>query len=208
MNRFNSRLLAAALLTTVASGSTFAQTTQPAAPAAPAQASTWAAAVEQVARGTEAGDVPTVAGTLSGDAQVRSFETPDRAAGARAMVDGAAAWKLLGAHAYEFPPPTLANDIAADVKASDLVSDAEKRKIAPMDDAEAARANAIAADWVAQTLSAERDHLVGVAVFWDAKANRPVFILMKGQHTADAYAVKLAVYGDPMPRRRAQASAK
>jgi hypothetical protein len=112
----------------------------------------------------------------------------------------------LGAHAYEFPPATLASDIAADVKASTLVPDADKRKIVPLDDADAARANTTAADWMAQSLGAERDHLVGVAVFWNVKTNRPMFVLMKGQRTGGTHVVKQAVYGDPMVRRATAAA--
>jgi hypothetical protein len=206
MNRFRLPFLAA-LVTIVWTTIASAQTTRP-APSAAAPAPTWQATVELVARATEKGDVPLVVASLVTDAHVRTFEAPDRASGARALVDGAAEWKLLGTHTYEFPPTTLASDIAADVKASELVPDADKRKISPMDEAEASRANAIAADWVGQTLAAERDQLVGVAVFWNAKANRPVFILMKGQHAGDAYGVKLAVYGDPMSRRPQTAAAK
>lgn len=182
-------------------GSVSAQTTQPAAPA------TWFATVEQLAKGTEKGDVPLVAASLTRDATVRSFESPEPAA-ARTLVDAAAEWKLLGTHAYEFPPVSLAVDIAADVKNSDLVSEADKRKIIPLDAAEAARANSTAADWVSRTLGAERDHLIGVAVFWSMRTNRPVFVLMKGEPGRGdvAFAVKLAVYGDPMvPRVSASA---
>lgn len=172
-----------------------AQTTKPAAQA------TWAAAVERVALATEAADVPVVAASLTRDATVRSFDSHEPAA-ARTLVDAAAGWKLLGAHAYEFPPAALAVDIAADVKASDVVSEAEKRKIIPLDDVEAARANSTAAEWLARTLAAERDQPVGVAVFWDVNANRPMFVLMKGERDwGGTFAVKLAVYGDPMPRR-------
>jgi hypothetical protein len=159
-----------------------------------------------MARATERADVPLVSVTLSRDASLRSFETNDQA-GPRTLVDAAADWKLLGTHAYEFPPASLAADIAADVKASDLVPDADKRKIIPIDDAEAAHANTTAADWVAQTLAAERNQLVGVAVFWHIRTNRPMFVLMKGQPVGDTFVVRTAVYGDPMVRR-AQAAAK
>lgn len=192
MNSFCLRVAAAAFgLTwaTLLSG----QTTKPAGPV------TWSGTVEQVARATEKGDVPLVVAALGRDATVRSFETAEPAA-ARTLIDAAVGWKLLGAHGYEFPPASLAVDIADDVRGSDLVSEAQKRKIIPLDDAEAARANATAGDWVARTLAAERNHLVGVAVFWDVAANRPVFILMKGDYVRGSYEVKLAVYGDPMMR--------
>jgi hypothetical protein len=182
-----------------------AQTTQPAASAVPAPV-TWSGIVEQIAVATEKGDVPLVVASLTRDATVRSFESPEPAA-ARTLVDAAAEWKLLGSHAYEYPPASLAVDIAGDVKRSDLVPDADKRKIVPLDEAEAARANSTAADWLARTLGAERNHLVGIAVYWDVKANRPAFVLMKGLRGGhDAYAVNLAVYGDPMPRRATAAA--
>jgi hypothetical protein len=192
-------------------GVTRAQTTKPAAAEAlsPAPAATpamtWAETVEIIGAATEKGDVPTVAATLTRDAVVRSFETLEPA-GARMLVDAAAGWKLLGAHAYEFPPPTLASDIAADVKASDLVPDEQKRKIIPYDDVEAARANSTAADWVAQSLGAARNHLVGVAVFWNLKTHRPMFVLVKGHRAGDTHVVKQAVYGDPMARRASAAA--
>ena len=167
---------------------------------------TWSAAVQTLARAAVAADVPLVSATLSRDASLRCFETSDQA-GPQTLVDSATDWKLLGTHAYEFPPTSLASDIAADVKGSDLVPDAEKRKIIPIDEAEAARANTTAADWVAQTVAAERNQLVGVAVFWHIRTNRPMFVLMKGQQAGETFNVKTAVYGDPMVRR-AQASAK
>ena len=207
MNRALLQLVATMATIVSAAGVARAQTTQPAAAPslAPAVALTWSETVEMVGAATEKGDVATVAATLAREATVRSFETQELA-GARMLVDAAAGWKLLGAHAYEFPPPTLASDIAADVKASDLVPDEQKRKIIPYDDVEAARANSTAADWVAQSLGAERNHLVGVAVFWNLKTHRPMFVLMKGHRTGDTHVVKQAVYGDPMARRASAAA--
>jgi hypothetical protein len=202
--------LVAALAILSATTVTWAQTTKPAAAEGPSHAPavaalTWSETVEMVGAATEKGDVATVAATLARDATVRSFGTQEPA-GARMLVDAAAGWKLLGAHAYEFPPPTLASDIAADVKACDLVPDEQKRKIIPYDDVEAARANSTAADWIAQSLGAERNHLIGVAVFWNLKTHRPMFVLMKGHRTGDTHVVKQAVYGDPMARRAAAAA--
>jgi hypothetical protein len=194
-------VISAAWVALTCSALASAQTTRPAGPPA-----TWSATVQQLARATEKADVPLVTATLSRDASLRSFETTDQAA-ARSLVDAAADWKLLGTHAYEFPPASLAVDIAADVKGSDLVPEAEKRKIIPLDDAEAARANTTAADWVAQTLAADRNQLVGVAVFWHIRTNRPMFVLMKGQPAGETFTVRTAVYGDPMVRRT-QAAAK
>jgi hypothetical protein len=217
MNCIRLQLTAAMLAMACVTSMSGAQTTQPveAPPAVldpaptviapPAQALTWSETVEVIGKATERGDVTSVAAMLARDALVRSFER-NELAGARMLVDAAAGWKLLGAHAYEFPPPTLASDIAADVKSANFVADEEKRKIVPLDDAEAARANNTAADWVAQTLGAERDQLVGVAVFWNLKANRPMFVLMKGQRSGESYLVKQAVYGDPMARRATAAA--
>ena len=201
MNRIRLQLSAVMVAIVSAAGVAPAQTTRPAA-ATPAAlpALTWSETVEIVGKATEQGDVSTVSATLAREAVVRSFETQELA-GARMLVDAAAGWKLLGAHAYEFPPSTLASDIAADVKGSDLVPEADKRKIIPFDEAEAARANTTAADWMAQSVGAERDHLVGVAVFWNVKTNRPMFVLMKGQRAGDTHVVQQAVYGDPMARR-------
>lgn len=196
--------VAAALVALTLTRLASAQTTQPAA-AADGTPPLWVAMVEQVARATEQGNVPQVVASLARDAQVRSFESPDPAA-ARTLVDAAAEWKLLGAHAYEFPPVSLARDIAADVNRSELVPEAAKRRIVPLDESEEARANTTAADWVAQTLAAQRDQLIGVAVFWNTRTNRPMFVLMKGEASADEVAVKLAVYGDPMVRRASAAA--
>src|SRR5688500_15206973 len=116
MNRSFLKLVAALAAILPATSMTRAQTTKPAAAEAPSHAPavalTWSETVEIVGVATEKGDVPTVAATLTRDAVVRSFETQEPA-GARMLVDAAAGWKLLGAHAYEFPPPTLASDIAA-----------------------------------------------------------------------------------------------
>jgi hypothetical protein len=212
MYRIPLPIFAAVMTIAVTAGAAPAQTTKPAdpAPAAPAAPAapitlTWSETVDAVGKATERGDVPSVAATLAREAVVRSFETSELA-GARMLVDAAAGWKLLGAHAYEFPPPTLATDIGDDVKGSSFVADADKRKIVPLDEAEAARANTTAADWVAQTLGAERDNLVGVAVFWNLKSNRPMFVLMKGQRVGGTHLVKQAVYGDPMARRSTAAA--
>jgi len=197
----------AALFVLTCSTFAWAQTTQPAEPTAAPAPVTWAATVEQFARSTERGELSAVIALLTRDAQLRTFEAPDSAAAARAMVDSAADWKLLGAHAYEFPPASLAADIANDVKDSPLVPAADKRKMTPVDETEKARANTTAADWVAQTLGAKRNQPVGAALFWNTRLNRPMFVLMKGQSSDDAYAVNLAVYGDPMMGRRAQQQA-
>jgi hypothetical protein len=195
--------LSAALVALAWAGMTSAQTTRP---AQNPETASWASTVDQVARATEKADLSAIVGAMARDAQVRAFEAPEPVT-VRTLVDSTADWKLLGSHAYEYPPATLAADIAADVKASELIPDVEKRKIIPIDDAERNRANTTAADWVAQTLGAERNQLVGVAVFWHVRMNRPMFVLMKGQPAGDAFAVKVAVFGDPMVRR-VQASSR
>lgn len=164
------------------------------------QPPTWAATAERVARAAEKGDGDAVAAAMTHDAAVRTIEEDERVP-ARQLAISASEWTLLGTHAYAFPPATLARDIAHDVNRSDLVPDKEKAKITPIDDADLARANATAAEWVARTLAAERDQLVAVAVYWNIKLNRPMFVLLKGQQASGDFAVTQAVYGDPMQRR-------
>jgi len=215
MNRFSLRTCAALVaLGWTAATTASAQTTKPsdqaatksAAKPAEKQPATWAAAVERVARAAEKGDLDGVTAALSRDASVRTIEEDDRVPPI-AMAATASDWTLLGTHAYEFPPASLAGDIAADVNRSDLVSDKDKQKIVPLDDVELARANTTAAEWLARTVGAERDSLVGVAVYWNVKTNRPMFVLVKGQPiTGGGFAVTQAVYGDPMQRRATAAA--
>jgi len=116
---------------------------------------------------------------------------------------------LVGHHAYMHPPMVMAADVSADFKTAAAVPDKAKAKFLIDDETEMKRANATAAQWVGEMVSAKHGAPVGVMILWTPKpsaaggaSSEPVydvlFILCKGEQVAgNKYRISTVVYGGP-----------
>jgi hypothetical protein len=113
---------------------------------------------------------------------------------------------------YTWPAPTIASDLAGDIKDFQALPDSIQKQFQIRDDAAARRANFIAAQWVAETLKPEIGDLVALVVLWpnqgpaiastdelgaDVDARQPMFVLVKARPLAsDAFQITQVAYGD------------
>jgi hypothetical protein len=158
----------------------------------------WAKAVSSLAAAAAAHDGQTLQSLLSPDCRYRRFSAPADT-DANDFVDFATAGAVLGDHAYLYPPPTLAADIAHDVNSSAVVSDFDKKVLA-LDDKSG---QTVAVQWLTQALGAQDGALVGIIVLWNTGSasdgpHRPLFVLIEGKREADGYKMSQIVYGDPL----------
>src|SRR5688572_9056926 len=103
--------------------------------------------------------------------------------------------KILGVHAYEKVPATLASDLAGDFSsAGDAVPQSVRDGMQPRDAAAEKKANETAAHWLTQVLHPEKDEVTGVIVLWPqprgrsiaaAAPTRATFVLVKAARSAD-----------------------
>ncbi|MEO6434380.1 MAG: hypothetical protein ABIP55_01285 [Tepidisphaeraceae bacterium] len=204
------------------SATTFSATSSPATtlPSTAAAATTssatttsaaWAQSVQSLAQLLAGQDLAGVSRALDPTPAIRSFssealQSPGQMVGA---VSGA---KLLGVHAYDATPRTLASDLADDFSsAGDAVPERTRREMTPPDDAAAKRANETAGNWVASVLrTAEKEQPVGVIVLWpperssrvEGPARRAIFVLLRGRKIDDRIVFDQVVFGDPLETPR------
>ena len=174
--------------------------TPPAAKLSSAQLSSWAGVAEHFVKNLAAGEVESAWTLVAARARIDEFD-PDAPATFARLADLAKRSTLLGVHAYETSPTTLAEDIAADVRRAETVPEELRRRMTPKDEDEAARANATAAQWLAQNLAAEKGQPLATIVLWDATESQVVFILAKGQKIAGSHAgfqITHVVFGNPL----------
>ena len=177
-----------------------AATTRPAGDAA-----TWAQTVERLAECSRGKDFGAIAALLKRGPIIRTFasetlQPPER------LLGGTTGATLLGVHAYEKMPATLASDLAEDFRNSRDVTDELRRDMIPPDEAAERRANDTAAQWLHQILKPEKNQPVAVIVLWrpDRRDNltstqtRPIFILAKGERVEGEYVFRHVVFGDPL----------
>jgi hypothetical protein len=185
------------------SASAVAQTTKPAAPATPEQK--WAKTVESFAKALVEGDL-TAAGTLTSKATIRTFDSTVRLESWR-IFDRVDKSTLVGQHAYLHPPLVMAADAAADFKNAAAVPEDAKNKFVIDDETEIKRANATAAQWICEQLSAGNNTPVGVIILWSPKSGstpeapqyEAVFVLCRGEeNTTKAPRITTVVYGTPV----------
>ena len=114
---------------------------------------------------------------------------------------------VLGVHAYDRAPTTLASDLANDFSAAgDLVPQHVREGMVPPDDAAARRANDTAGQWLMQVLQPEKDEVTGIIVLWPSTRGRPVgaeprravFVLVKGKKVDGVYVLRQITFGDPL----------
>jgi hypothetical protein len=172
------------------------QTTQP-APVPDA----WQQAVQHVA--DSAGDDAGLRSLLSDNCSVHKFGA-DSDGDVQSLIDFLAGESALGVHAYFYPAPTMARDIAADVTASTQVAPRVKHDIELTDPAVSNAAAAVATQWVQMTLHASADTPIGVIVLYDNRADsdtdrRLNFVLVRGERQTDGTFRIAAIYwGDPL----------
>jgi hypothetical protein len=191
-------LLIVATTATAAAG----QTTRP-APAPP-----WPETVQRFAQALVSDKATAAAAECDPNAILRPFHA--EAKGIERLLTTVAGGKLLGAHAYFYPPLAMGADVAADFKNARIVPDDIKQNMIPADDDGMKRANATAVQWVAEMLQAQQDDPIGVIVFWRphqdsdsllgaAAPPQVVFILLKGAPFGkDQFHIVQAEYGNPL----------
>jgi hypothetical protein len=158
----------------------------------------WERQVSSLAAAAAAHDGQTLQSLVGPDCRFRRFN----AAGDSDIgdfVDFATSGAVLGDHAYLYPPPTLAADIARDVNSNSAVSDFD-RKVLALDDKSG---QTVAMQWLTQALGAQDGTLVGLVVFWDTRSDadgphRPLFVLVVAKPEADGFKFSQIVYGDPL----------
>jgi hypothetical protein len=220
--RLNLMNVGMSLVLMLAAAAAAAQTTQPTsvptsaptsvttATTTAAEPSQWQATVERLADVLAGRDAAALKTTIGRDVQIRNFAS-DASSTLERLLAGTSQGKLIGAHAYESVPATLASDLASDFQSADKVVPEQIRKdMQPADDKSARRANETAAAWVSQVLAPRKDQPVGVIVFWptnrrsanDTSPRRAIFVLVKGQLVKDAYVVQHITFGDPLETPR------
>src|SRR5947199_2941673 len=157
-------LAAAWMLATAAT----AQTTQPAADAPPQQP--WPRAVAAFAKSLAGGELDTTQAAMAQRSIVRRFDGMGSEELWR-LSERAVNAKIVGQHAYVYPPPGMAADLAADFRNAAGVPEKLKAKFIVDDDNDAKRANTTAVQWVAEQLTVRPGTPVGVIVLW---AQRPM----------------------------------
>lgn len=173
------------------------QTTQ-ASPGDAAVPAAWERLVSSLAAAAAAHDPQAMQALVPGGCAVHRFNA-DRDADLSSFIDFTSANSVLGDHAYLYPPPTLAADIARDVNSAAAVSDSVKKTLALAD----RRSETVAQQWLTQNLGPGDRTPIGVIVLWNAspdqdQTQRPVFILIKGEKDGDGFKVSQIVYGDPL----------
>ena len=114
---------------------------------------------------------------------------------------------VLGVHAYDKPPTTLASDLSNDFAAAgDVVPQNVRDGMVPPDDAAARRANETAGQWLMQVLQPDKHEVTGIVVLWPptrgrsiaAEPKRATFVLVKGEKVDGVYVLRQITFGDPL----------
>jgi hypothetical protein len=181
-----------------------AQATRPAAPEQP-----WPKAMAAFARALVGGDIEAMGKVLSPRASIRRFDdTHDEESWQ--LFDHVGKATIVGQHAYMHPPMVMAADVSADFKNAAAVPDKAKLKFLIDDDTEMKRANATAAQWIGEMVTAKHGVPVGVLVLWTPRPSTTgaeptydiLFILCKGEQVGNNYRISTVVYGGPTSQDR------
>jgi hypothetical protein len=186
---------AIAVVLCLAAGSA-AQTTRPAAEVAAPVA--WQQTIASFAGAIASHDADPLRAVVNENCVVRRFLS-GRDRDLEPLIEFSASPVLLGAHAYMGASADAANDIAADVASSQVVPDDSKKWLDLTDKS----GPAVASQWIARTLGADRNTPVGLVVLWNPAAGRDdrrrlVFILVRGELSDQNYTIAEVVYGDPL----------
>jgi len=114
---------------------------------------------------------------------------------------------VLGVHAYDKPPTTLASDLSNDfASAGDVVPQGVRDGMVPPDETAARRANETAGHWLMQVLQPDKHEVTGIIVLWPATRGRSIaaepkratFVLVKAEKVDDVYVLRQITFGDPL----------
>lgn len=168
---------------------------------------TWESTVEQFTRDILDGQLVRVRADLDGRTVIRQFgaqETCDIVL----LMDRIRQASLLGQHAYDGLPETLAGDIAADFRSGGNIPDDFRQYMSPQDEQQLSQANQIARQWVGDVLQAQPQDSIGVVACWqggirDAELGstrpQPLFVLVKGREAAPGdWRITHIVFGNPL----------
>jgi hypothetical protein len=117
---------------------------------------------------------------------------------------------VISVRGYTWPAPTIASDLAQDIKDSSNVPEAARKQFEVGDEAAQRRANNTAAQWVASLLQPETGELVAVIVLLpeqseavastedssNAAIHHPFFILIKARADEARFRITQIAYGD------------
>lgn len=121
---------------------------------------------------------------------------------------------IVSAHAYTWPVPNIASNMANDVRDCECLPGAIQKQFIPRDDADARRANTTAAQWVQGVLQPGTSDLIAVLVLWEPQPlatnplfgdkqpeelHQPMFVLIKAQRIPDSdddFRITQISYGD------------
>jgi hypothetical protein len=151
-------------------------------------------------------DLPALQRMLRPSPVIRPFSSEALQTHAR-LLGATTGATVLGVHAYEKPPTTLASDLAEDfASAGEVVPQHVREGMVPPDDAAARRANETAAEWLVQVLQPEKHEVSGVIVLWPptrsrtlaAQPRRAIFVLVKGEPVDGQYVLRQITFGDPL----------
>jgi hypothetical protein len=116
---------------------------------------------------------------------------------------------LIAVRGYTWPAPTIASDMASDIKQAQSLPPVVQKLFEIKDDADGRRANTTAAQWVSGVLGPNTGELVAVAVLWPPQpavassddaavpdAREPFFVLIKGHAVEGSFRIAQITYGD------------
>jgi hypothetical protein len=199
MRRFLPLALVASLLSAIPAAG---QTTQPAG-------DSWATTVSAFARSLADSDPAAVLPWLDDNVAVQAFDA--KTADAVRLLARVRGGTLITTQAYTQAPASMASDVAAAFRSA-AVPDEIKLRMIPQSEGQMLRANQIAGQWLAESLVAKREDLVGAIVFCCAHgtpgatgspAPEIVFVLVKGSAAeADHPRIQRIMFGDPVKQVR------
>jgi hypothetical protein len=183
-----------------------APATAPATAPAVAQHADWAETMNRLATLLAGKDLTALVHALEPAPVIRVFandtlQTPER------LLGHTTGSKVLGVHAYDKIPTTLATDLAEDFQsAGDAVPENIRQGMTPSDAAAAKRSNESAGQWLAQVLQPAKGQVMGVIILWPehrgrslgGEPKRATFVLVKASLVDGKYALRQITFGDPL----------
>jgi len=179
------------------------QTTQPTSP------TSWNEIISKVGELLIADPTPSsITDLVPDDVQIRQFG--GEAESRYRLQQKASGMVVVSAHGYAWPGVTFASDLATDLRDSESLPQNIRKQFMPRDDADAARANSVAEQWIGGVLHPTNGQYVAVLVLWDhppqpgslllgstPENKQPIFVLLKGQKTGeDQFRIVQITYGD------------
>jgi hypothetical protein len=167
----------------------------------------WSGTMNQLATLLAGKDLPALQQLLRPSPIIRPFSS-DALQTHERLLGATTGSTVLGVHAYDKPPTTLATDLSNDFAnaPADVVPQNVRERMVPRDEAAARRANETAAEWLVQVLQPDKHEATGVIVLWPptrgrsiaAAPRRATFVLVKGENVDGLYVLRQITFGDPL----------